>query len=788
MFQKKFSRLFLVFLFLINISLNKSIFSVIRDVVESVKIIKVNSINQQIDNFNVITLTGDVEIFIDNKMHIWADQIEINKEKQFLVAKKLNDGAVVIESDDVVILADDFFLNLKDKSGYSNNIRINMPEGYLFANKALREDENNWTMEDVTYTSCDAYIPHWSIMARQANLYKNYLIRIKGAFFKMGPIPFFALPYLVLPLQKKSKSGFLIPKIAYDNDLGFGIRQAFYWSIASRLDSTISIDFRDKKGLGIIDEFRWARSDESFTLINGRYALEKNAFIKRSDRISLDTYRRYWIDGKDFRSIDSVAGRNIKTLLRVDFGTDKKIGYQFFDNYLNVDDTFLNSAILRSCGNKEILNFYFDSKQTRKSKFVNLNSEEKNDLIWLLSDDDKKNIDKSQKEIDEKFSVLILPKLEFNSTYNNLFKSLFIKHDFFVDHIFSRNKKQEKFYLDSMVVKENDFLTFNKVDTFRLYYNLNLQKKFSFKEQNILFFLDPNFQLRTKIKDKNIRAKKYVIEGDFLNGGAYRLFLSGGCEWVMPELFFDNGDFYNYYLQPHVKWSFVPKFKQNHWYNSDLWDRIYPKNEIQFNLRNSFNIENLIINLNIYQLVDFYNSSDRFFLTRNPDQKNIFPLCFDISINSDVLDLFFKQEYSYKNFQLLSSQIDLSFNLKEFNFYISSIYQHEKLQQARNLFSDIPNFLILALSIPLVKHTKFSYEGEFYAEKATVLFPFQGIRPLQHAIKLHYDGHCWGLSLGYEEKRYKEYGNWKSDKAFTLFLRLDSLGSFARKFKRPSVQ
>ncbi|MBU4270058.1 hypothetical protein KKE07_04270 [Candidatus Dependentiae bacterium] len=785
MFLRKKTSFFLLFLILIFI-FNK-LDSVIRDVVESVKIIKVNSINQQIDNLNKITLTGDVEVFIDNKIHLWADKIEIDKNKQILFAQKISKGAVIIESEDVLILADDFYLNLKDKTGYSNNIRFNMPEGYLFASKAFREDDNNWSMEDVTYTSCDSYVPHWSIQARYANLYKNYLIRIKGMFFKMGPLPFFALPYMVLPLQKKSKSGFLIPKISYDNDLGFGIRQAFYWSIAQRLDSTITIDWRDKKGLALIDEFRWARSNESFTLLNARYALEKNAFVKKSDRISLDTYSHYWIDGKDFRSIDSVYGKNIKTLLRVDFGTDKKIGYQFFDNFLNVDDTFLNSAILRSCGTKEILNIYFDSKQTKKSKFVNLTLQEKNEILWELPEDDRKYIDKSQKEIDEKFSALILPKFEFNSAYDSLFKNFFVKQDIFIDHIFSRNKKQEKFYLNSKVVKENDFLIFNKVDTFRFYYNLNFQEKFSLKDQNFLIFLDSNFQLRSKIKDPDIRAKKYVIEGDFLNGGAYRFFLSGGAQWVMPELFFEFNENYNYYIQPNVNWTFTPKFKQNHWYNSDLWDRIYPKNEIQISLRNNFNVDNLLINLNLYQSIDFYNSSDRFFLTRNPVQKNLFPLCFDVSIDSDVLDLFFKQEYDWNNLQLLTSQIDLSFNLKDFNFYISSVYQHPKLQKARNLFSDIPNFLILSLSVPLVKHTKLAYEGEFYAEQGTVLFPFQGIRPLQHAIKLNYDGHCWGISLGYEEKRYKEYGNWKSDKAFTLFLHLDSLGSFARKFKRPSV-
>ncbi|KKP22975.1 MAG: OstA family protein [candidate division TM6 bacterium GW2011_GWF2_28_16] len=778
---------FLFLLIILNFNFSGFLFSGVKDLIESVKVIKVNSIEQKIDNFNKLTLTGNVEVLVDNKLHILADTIEIDKEKQFLIAKKDISGAVVIESDDLLILADEFFLNIKDKSGHAKNLNISIPQGYISAAVAQRIDDYNWKMQDVTFTSCDGDIPHWSLSAKKAHLYNNYLIKINGALFKIGLMPFFALPYFVLPLQKSSSSGFLLPKIAYDNDLGFGIKQEFYWSIAPRFDSTIGLDWRDKKGLALLDEFRWARSTESFTLVNLRYALEKNAFVKKKDRILLDTYKHYWIDGQDFRSIKSVSGKDIKALTRVDFGTDKKIGYQFFDNYLNVDDTFLNSAILRYFNNYNIYNIYFDSTQTRRSKFTDLTEQEKQDLLVVLPEKDKANIANAQKEIEDKFSLILLPRFDFNTINKKIFKNLYIRHDFFVDQALSREKKQEKFYLNSKVVKENELSVFSKADSFRLFYNMDILANLKVKEQDFVIFLDPNFQLRSKVKNHDQDVNVNILEGSFLHDGAYRFLLSGGSEWVMPELFFVNNDLYHYYLQPNLKWHYIPKFKQDNWYHSDLWDRIYPKNEIQLNLKNSWSIDKVNIDLNLYQSIDFYNSSDRFYLTRTPSEKNIFPLNFDLTIDCDVLDLFLKQEYDWKNFQLLTSQIDLSFNLKDFNFYISSVFQHKKLQQARELLSDIPNFLILSLSVPLIKNTKFSYEGQFYSKKSSSVLPMEGLKPLQHALKLHYNGHCWGFSLGYEEKRYKEYGNWKSDKAFTLFLRLDSLGSFARKFKRPAI-
>lgn len=776
----------LILFFFVFIS-NTPLFSFFKDIAHSVKLIKVNSIEQDISDFNKLILNGDVDILIDNKLHLWADTVEINKKEETLLAKKGLNGAVVIENDSLLILADEFSLDLINKKGSSKNIRIHLEQGYITAKTGEKIDDDNWVLNDISFTPCDHPVPHWSIVANRAVLYKNYLVKISGLLFKASNLPVFLLPYLALPLQKRSKSGFLIPRIAYDNDLGFGIRQEFYWSIFSRCDSTLGVDWRDKKGLALLDEFRWARSKESFTLFNGTYALEKNAFVKKKNRIQLDTDRRYWINGKDFRNVDNVLGRDLKTLLRVDFGTDKKIGYQFFDKFLNVDDTFKNSVILRSYTSDDIINFGFDSKQTSRSKFLDLSQTEKAELRPTLSDEDKDNIDNSQKEIEDRFTLFRVPRFDFNTANKSFGKNFYFRHNFFMDYVFSREKKLERFYVDSTVVKEEDFLTFKKADSFRFNYSPELQANIKVKEQNLMFFLEPNMQIRTNLKDRTKRAKKNVLEGHLFDGGALRFLLKGSAEWVMPELYFEDSADINYFLQPTLKWSFTPKFDQDHWYHSDVWDRIYPKNEIDFCLRNSWSIDNLLIDFNFRQGLDFYNKLDRFFIDRSPDQEHLYPLGLDLFIDTDVLNIFFKQEYDWRRFQLLTTELNLSFDIKAFTFYISSIYQNDKIRLTRELFSDIPNFLILSLGFPLIKNTNLSYEGQFYSKKRSYIVPFEGLRPLQHALKLNYEGHCWGISLGYEEKRYREYGNWKSDKAYTLFLRLDSLGSFARRFKRPAI-
>ena len=63
----------------------------------------------------------------------------------------------------------------------------------------------------------------------------------------------------------------------------------------------------------------------------------------------------------------------------------------------------------------------------------------------------------------------------------------------------------------------------------------------------------------------------------------------------------------------------------------------------------------------------------------------------------------------------------------------------------------------------------------------------RNIKPLLHRVRLAYDGHCWGFYVGFEEKRYREYGNNKSERYFVFSFRLDSIGSFAQRIKQPAM-
>lgn len=763
----------------------KQIFPIAREFVESVKIVKANSINQKIEDFNKVILEGEVEVWVDQKMHIWADRVEIDKEKQTLVAQKKGDScsSVVIETNIFLILADKIFLNLDNKTGYADNIRIQVDQGYITASKAEKIGDNGWKMGDMVYSPCDSVVPHWSISARQARLYSNYFVRFTGVLFNVGKIPFFILPTMVLPLQNRSKSGFLLPKVSYDDELGFGVREDYYWSIAPRCDSTLGINWRQRKGIAFSDEFRWVRHPEKFTFLNGQFAIEKNAFIKKGDCIVKSTDQRFWVNGKDFNFFDIklLPNEKLYSLLRIDFGTDKRIGYQFFDTTKGLDDTFCNSVIARTTGKKDQINLFFDSQETSRRQFSLLTQKEEKEVLALLPSEarqsDQWDMFSKKKEVEDTVTVILLPHLEWNTVYSKFKNLLSYRHDIFADQIFSRSKEIESFYVNSRAIKEIALRPLDKADTARFFYSPDLQANLKFRDQLVNLYFNPIFQLRSKIKG-NVEA----------NNKNYRLFLTSGAQWAFPESFVESQDGQSsYYFQPLLKWDFLSKQNQDSWYYSDKWDRLYPKNQLELYLRNNWYFNNLQIDLNIITAFDFYNKNDIFPLRRCPGQKHFLPPKFELNLGSDILNLFLCQEYNWRNFQLLQSQINFNFALGDLNLYLGTLYQHESLQKERELFSDIPHFVTVGFSVPLFKKTMLSYDGHFYSQKGTRFLPFEGLRSLSHAIRLEYNGHCWGVALGFEEKRYREYGNWKSENAYSLFVRLDSLGSFARKFKRPPI-
>ena len=370
----------------------------------------------------------------------------------------------------------------------------------------------------------------------------------------------------------------------------------------------------------------------------------------------------------------------------------------------------------------------------------------------------------------------------------SIFKNTFAyRHDIFFDQVLYRQREVESLYLNSDLRRQIDLIPFKKANLVRLGYQGIFDQTARTPVGLFRMYLSPNLQVRSKI-EKAFRSSSNVFERQCFAYGAYRAYMRYGAELTTPELSFCNDDYsYMHLLQPSLSWEFLPKFYQDDWYHIDLWDRAYPKNELALNLRNDICFNNWLFDLQISQPYDFYTQSDIFYLSRGGTDKHMLPFRYSASLGLGQMQVAAEQEFDWRDMRMQQSQINASWARGRYNLNWGYLFQNYQLQDQRNLLSNIPHFWLFGASLPLSRHTSFSYDGQFYCEKNPHIFAFSTLKPLIHRLRVEYEGHCWGISVGFEEKKYREYGNRLAERTWFFAFKLESLGSYSQKYKRPLV-
>lgn len=748
--------------------------------------LSIKSLEQKSFGKGCFCFQGEVEVWVDEKLHIWADIVEIDKNQKILKARAFKDGSIKIENNDFLILADSFKLNFSDKTGFADNVRFHLEEGFLCADSAEKRGDGEWFVRNMIYTPCDALHPHWYLSARSAQVSGGYFIKACSIVFKIGGIPVFYLPSIVFPIQGNSKSGFLMPRFYFDYVYGFGFNLRYYKYLSQHSDTTFSVDWRHKRGFVLSDEFRWAIAPENFLNLRGHYAIARDSFVQKKDKIFKATDHRYWIQGTDFRSSDSVIpDAFLASLVRLDFGTDKKIGYHFFNTTDDVDDEFYNSGHIRLFWPNNLFELSCSREKTDRKNFSKITKEsffKNNDSIKYKNIDGKNFI----KEQDVNVVLSYLPRIEWISSYYRLFDIFSYRQDFFIDQVTSWQQDRERFFVDGLLQQEGDLSQKMKADLLRANYRSDLRFSYFFYGNGISSWINPNIQFRSNIQSDYQNAKN-VFDKQVLGRGAFRSFIECGSEWAMPEIYFGKDNINSMvFLRPILRWDFIPSFDQNNCHYFDRWDRSYPKNQVSATIRKNLIINDFSLNCNISQSYEFYDQSKIFLLRKGILQsEHLMPLRIDSSLCCRGFSLSIFKEFEWRSSRLLQAEIFTSFQKDSFFISCGYFFQKNELQQVRSLVANIPHIFTLSASIPLTKRMILSYGGQLYSEGVSKIFSFTAIRPLLHRVRLEYNGHCWGFYLGFEEKNYRDSGNWRRDRAMVLGVRIDSIGSFAQKFRSP---
>ncbi|MBZ9674935.1 LPS-assembly protein LptD [Mesorhizobium sp. ES1-1] len=227
-----------------------------------------------------VTAVGAVQIDYGGNRLV-AQRVEYNRKTKRLVA---SGNVEVVNSDGTKINSQHIDLTDDFADGFVNALRVEtIDKAYFAAESAERMGGVLTTFHNGVYTACEPCedkpdkAPTWRVKARKIiwNGEKK-TVRFENANFEFFGFPLAYLPaFEIADPTVKRKSGFLIPGIVYESDLGVGVKIPYYLALAPTYDLTVTGTGYTKQGF--LGEAEWRQRFN-----NGEYTL-KIAGIRQQD-------------------------------------------------------------------------------------------------------------------------------------------------------------------------------------------------------------------------------------------------------------------------------------------------------------------------------------------------------------------------------------------------------------------------------------------------------------------------------------------------------------------------
>lgn len=207
---------------------------------------------------NQIFLVGNVNVTFQGQI-LNADQATIYlKEKRVLA-----EGNVILNSPTVHAEGSRLEFNYETNTGF-------IYDGFLKSGQVVFEGriveklgENEYIATDAVYTACETCPPAWSFSGKTIHAELGGYARISRPIMRIGGVPMFILPGLIVPLKSQRQTGLLTPSLTFSSRGGAAVSQDFFWAISRSQDLTLSLSRYEKLGYKTGAEYRYVLSEDS---------------------------------------------------------------------------------------------------------------------------------------------------------------------------------------------------------------------------------------------------------------------------------------------------------------------------------------------------------------------------------------------------------------------------------------------------------------------------------------------------------------------------------------------
>lgn len=259
---------------------------------------------------------GNVEI-VRAGMTLRADRVILDNKTRLATAE----GKVEILQQTSRIWSDRIEFNLDTQKGRIMNATLYFEpyEMTVTGEEIEKLGEDHYKIRGATLSSCPGPNPDWRFAAEEVEIKVTGDAVATGASFQLRNIPVFFLPYLVYPVAKERKTGFLTPEYRSNSRIGYGFSLPFFWAIGESYDATFTQSYFTKRGYQQGVEFRYAPWESLKGTVQGEFIRDQREpesdIIHRGGmrgerdrwRVSMDQEARLPLDVVSRAKVDLVS-------------------------------------------------------------------------------------------------------------------------------------------------------------------------------------------------------------------------------------------------------------------------------------------------------------------------------------------------------------------------------------------------------------------------------------------------------------------------------------------------
>jgi LPS-assembly protein len=179
---------------------------------------------------------------------VWAeDRVRVEQGKDMMRGPELR---MKLERREGYMRAPDFWLGGQQAHGDAETL--------------LFQGKDKYGLVRTRYTTCEPGSEDWFVRAGELEIDRTTQIgTAHHARVEFMGVPVLYSPWMTFSLSNQRKSGLLTPSFGSTSNSGFAVTLPFYWNIAPNRDATITPRILTKRGVLLLNEFRYLEPNYS---------------------------------------------------------------------------------------------------------------------------------------------------------------------------------------------------------------------------------------------------------------------------------------------------------------------------------------------------------------------------------------------------------------------------------------------------------------------------------------------------------------------------------------------